>query len=357
MSRANQKDQCRLCGEAYSSLRYSTTCSHCHTSACSSCCRPSPLNPKFVICISCIRAQKKKGDVDDDRPKWLREAQDLRKTQAPSSQPSNPPPHPSQNHVSTNKPVDAFDDRPKWLQEAQKTSDRKQTVLAENTSSPATSGQPSAPSSTDALEARMKKLKEDVAIIRPTNTEDELVARMARLRDQHPADYAACRQPDHSILRPLPVRTEADEIESLITQMKERATLDGGDEDVIEELERRLNRLKKETAALGISNSAIKPNEDRIKKKVIGNESPMEVDSDEEAERVVKMLTAKLPDMDEIVDDSDEWFCVICPEDPVLKCIDCDNDKYCMRCFRECHRDWAAEDHRTKQLPKRRSQF
>ena len=143
--------------------------------------------------------------------------------------------------------------------------------------------------------------------------------------------------------------------------MRERATLDDDDEDLIDELERRLNKLKQETAALGISTSTIKIDREGTEKKDGGSkkgyESPMEVDSDEEAERVVKMLTAKLPDMDEVADDSDEWFCVICPEDPVLKCLDCDNDKYCLRCFRECHRDWAAEDHRTTQLPRRSSQI
>ena len=185
MSKVAQKDRCRLCGEPYSSsLRYSTTCSHCKTSACSSCCRPSPLNPTSFICISCIRFQKHKDDVDDDRPKWLREAQDLRKAQAPSAS-SNHLFHPAQISAGRKKAEDVADDRPKWLREAQEKSEKKEIAPNQNNlSAPLTS---SSSSSTDAIEERLRKLKEEVAVIRPTNTEDELMARIARLRDQDPA--------------------------------------------------------------------------------------------------------------------------------------------------------------------------
>jgi hypothetical protein len=158
-----------------------------------------------------------------------------------------------------------------------------------------------------------------------------------------------------------------------VAQMKERATLDDGDEDLIKELENRLNRLKAETAALGIQNLPLSKNSSpRTRPRDISpggkKDSPkkqrvlsaMDVDSDEEAERIAKVLTQKLPDpLDSQADDADEeeWFCVICPKDPTVLCLDCENEKYCDRCFRECHREWAAMDHRTKKLSKRKSNY
>ena len=150
--------------------------------------------------------------------------------------------------------------------------------------------------------------------------------------------------------------------------MKERATLDDGDEDLIKELEERLNRLKADTAALGIpampsvtSSPRTRPREfspsggtgknSKKKQRVV---AAVEDDSDEEVDRITKLLTEKLPQMEEGAEGSgeDEAFCVICPEDPTLICVDCENDKYCDRCFRECHREWAAMDHRVKRLPR-----
>ncbi|OQV16778.1 hypothetical protein BV898_09134 [Hypsibius exemplaris] len=256
--------------------------------------------------------------------------------------------------AGSRKKDDANDDRPKWLREAQ-----EQRAAVMSTSSAASP--PSQPGPNHEIESRLAKLKAEMAEIKPASTDEELSARLARLRGQDPHAYAASRQPDHSIVRPQPRRTEAEEIEDLVAQMKERASLEDGDSDaeLIRELESRLERLKAESAALGITNPPLlgrSPKRQRV---------PAD-DSDEEADRIVKMLSVNSPEaaatdgnmLEDEDEDEDDAFCVICPEEPTVMCLDCeDREKYCDRCFRECHREWAAMDHRTRRLPKCRNDF
>ncbi|XP_076463774.1 abscission/NoCut checkpoint regulator-like [Babylonia areolata] len=52
------------------------------------------------------------------------------------------------------------------------------------------------------------------------------------------------------------------------------------------------------------------------------------------------------PDSD--YEDPDELpYCIICTEDAVVRCIDCDMDLYCNRCFREGHKELGLSDHRS----------
>lgn len=170
------------------------------------------------------------------------------------------------------------------------------------------------------------------------------------------------------ILRPPVHLSETEEIENLISQMKDRVNLEDDDENLIEELESRLKRLKAETALLGISSSGTasprlpspqsqdQPNK-RVPKPRKKREllfSSMEVDdddSDEEAEKVARSLTELMPEKDTVPgEDDSEKFCIICPDEPVLQCLDCDGDLYCGRCFRESHKEWDLKGHRTKKV-------
>lgn len=40
-------------------------------------------------------------------------------------------------------------------------------------------------------------------------------------------------------------------------------------------------------------------------------------------------------------------FCVICYVQATTRCLDCDGDLYCSKCFTEIHRDWSETHHKS----------
>ena len=41
-------------------------------------------------------------------------------------------------------------------------------------------------------------------------------------------------------------------------------------------------------------------------------------------------------------------WCELCNEDAHLRCLDCDSDLYCRRCWKEIHKDADLKHHRTE---------
>ena len=76
-----------------------------------------------------------------------------------------------------------------------------------------------------------------------------------------------------------------------------------------------------------------------------------ESSSDEDEDDVAHVIASlKLEDHDP--DDEAKEFkeveypwCIICNEDATLRCISCEGDLFCKRCFRECHTDYDTKDH------------
>ena len=50
------------------------------------------------------------------------------------------------------------------------------------------------------------------------------------------------------------------------------------------------------------------------------------------------------PDQDEFKEVEYPW-CIICNDDATLRCVQCEGDLYCRRCFRECHVDFDTKNH------------
>ena len=115
-----------------------------------------------------------------------------------------------------------------------------------------------------------------------------------------------------------------------------------------EEIERRLRHLKGPSMAMDL--------------KDVMKEDDELMDSDEECEIIAKRLMAEssLPDVIphmkpaavEAEKSKEELpWCVICNEDAILCCKDCDDDLYCMECFTEFHSDSDTRKHVTRALP------
>lgn len=172
--------------------------------------------------------------------------------------------------------------------------------------------------------------------------QEELESRVARLKGIDPANYSA---PPITVYTPPDVRTDVEKADALLSQLLDETEIDRHVEppplhrriSMDEELEERLNKLK----------GHVKTSSEKF---LGGLSHSMEVDSEEEAEKIVEKLLneamlPEIPDEDEeiiaptrqVVDDPDDnvlTWCVICNEDARLKCLDCDGDIYCLDCYR-----------------------
>ncbi|XP_003746624.2 abscission/NoCut checkpoint regulator [Galendromus occidentalis] len=61
-------------------------------------------------------------------------------------------------------------------------------------------------------------------------------------------------------------------------------------------------------------------------------------------------IASGIPDVPDISDLDELPWCVICNSDATIRCVSCDNDLYCRRCFKECHD--KDDEHITKAFTK-----
>lgn len=252
------------------------------------------------------------------------------------------------------------------------------------------------------LAERLQKLKrEGVKATLPS--EGEIEERLAKLKGMDPSRYTA---PPIQVFRPTEKITSDEQASNLIKQITEEVTLDSRLVKPEDEIAARLAKLRDEPPPLEneefnipsnltsdstatkelsmddeysmlhgeskkLSELACKDikelNTDAEYKKLLSSmQQEKEVEgSDEEADKLVeKLLATQLHDdieeMDSLNDidsesnkgnkeNAEEEFpwCVICTDDAKIRCFGCDGDLYCMRCFKECHDSLDIKDHKT----------
>ncbi|GFS30214.1 hypothetical protein NPIL_14041 [Nephila pilipes] len=228
------------------------------------------------------------------------------------------------------------------------------------------------------LAERLQKLKrEGVKATLPS--EGEIEERLAKLKGMDPSRYTA---PPIQVFRPTEKITSDEQASNLIKQITEEVALDSRIVKPEDEIAARLAKLRDEppppktkefnippTFASECTDSEELPMQDEYSmlqgesKKL--SELAIEGDDEEEADKLVeKLLATQLHDdieeMDSLNDidsennkgnkeNAEEEFpwCVICTDDAKIRCFGCDGDLYCMRCFKECHDSLDIKDHKT----------
>jgi len=179
----------------------------------------------------------------------------------------------------------------------------------------------------------------------------ELEERIARLKGIDPKLYTA---PPITIYKPSSDhRSEVEQAEDLMNMLMREAAIDDEVEEAAVKRQSSLTDDEIERRLRGLKGASLSPDA-----KDIMNHDDM--DSDTEADLTARRLVAEanLP-IDEVVanplnnsdDQQDLPWCVICNEDAILCCRDCDDDLYCMECFREFHSESDTRKHKTKALP------
>ena len=185
------------------------------------------------------------------------------------------------------------------------------------------------------IEERLMKLKE------PKDCEQkEIEKRLALLKGIDPSVYSA---PPITVYQQMKSqKTETEQTDDLLKQYIDEIAID---QTIIkrrlstdQEIEERLGRLLQEERKGPVPSQKSNP--------------LMEVDSDPdeetEQEKIISKLLAesKLPSVPSdinILDDKDDEnieigsgelpWCIICNEDAVIRCINCNDDLYCKSCF------------------------
>ncbi|KAF8773794.1 Abscission/NoCut checkpoint regulator like protein [Argiope bruennichi] len=260
------------------------------------------------------------------------------------------------------------------------------------------------------LAERLQKLKRD-RVKAASPSESEIEERLAKLKGMDPGKYKA---PPIQVFRPTEKITAEEQASNLITQVSEEVALDSRLVKPEDEIAARLARLRDEpipppkrkteefnippslapgeTEEMPISDEYSMLHEesrnlsDQACKEVKKLNTDMEYknllstmqkkketeseDDEEEADKLVeKLLATQLDDVDmeemdslndldadkssskagnkESVDEEELPWCVICTEDAKIRCFGCEGDLYCSRCFKECHDSLDIKDHKT----------
>ncbi|XP_064621318.1 abscission/NoCut checkpoint regulator-like [Lineus longissimus] len=221
--------------------------------------------------------------------------------------------------------------------------------------------------------------------------EDEIAARLARLKDQEPPKTdsdvpnnlnKSSTHLDEQYVMNIPADNEGNprknqddadkkmllEMNQLIAQTAQELEIDAKkalddlakDKDLME----RLKTLKEEGKERGKSNSDLDLNETgedsdeedeehTIKRLIKQCLEESKIDDSVEASGHGELLhkphkKSNVPPEESHKPDPDELpWCSLCNSDAVLRCYDCDGDLYCMTCFKKGHDKYEIKEHRT----------
>lgn len=319
---------CYCCGAEYGVLKKEVGCDSCGFSFCGKCCKKKEMGKK-LLCNQCY--ENLTGEKTSQPPKL------------------SPP-------LAHKKRMGAL---------------TKQSFSLD--SGPGLSSQWSNEKDKDIAE-RLQKLKRE-RIKDDIPSETEIETRLAQLKGMDPDKYKA---PPIQVFRPPDKRTSFEQTQDLMQQLKEEADLDSRLVKPEDEIAARLARLrdepKKEAESPDVDQvmqmfqkdpeAAMKALKQMGHEKLLANlqedqdEEKESGDGEEEQKLVERLLATNIEGEElESIEDSEQSnkheteeefpWCVICTEDARIRCFGCDGDLYCANCFKECHDSFDIKDHRT----------
>merc|ERR1711973_436235 len=220
-----------------------------------------------------------------------------------------------------------------------------------------------------ALVDRLSKLKAETINRRDIPSQHEIEDRLAKLKGISPDVY---RKPPVFIK---PSNPNIDPVTQLLNQVAEESAIDlqsdhpqelyqyqkpSHDEDEVEMLLRKACAAAEIEAKMEMDNlNKDKEIQQRMKNLKIGRREATEnesisddSDEDQQATKIIEKALAenRLAELDDgfstdlKMEDELPW-CELCNEDAQLRCVECDGDLYCRRCWKETHRDPELKQH------------
>jgi abscission/NoCut checkpoint regulator len=201
------------------------------------------------------------------------------------------------------------------------------------------------------LRARLDALKDEP--VDSTSNDTDLAKRLAALKGVEHKEY------DHkSFINAVDRRTDQEKTDDLVKQFLEEVDIDAKKVDPISDIERRLALLRGDPVdEVGAKDKRLakqldsEPEEDdeTVAKKLMKRyieEAKIEGPLDPAEKEFLESLPPPTADTEEL-----PW-CTICNEDATIRCVGCDGELFCARCFKEIHDDEEYRAHETKAYKK-----
>lgn len=189
-------------------------------------------------------------------------------------------------------------------------------------------------SSDEELAKRLQRLKADR---QKSTDEKDIQNRLARLKGLDPSTYSA---PPITVYQPPDTRTQVEQAADLMQQLMSETKLDANLETKnSDSLEERFNKFRGHSGVQKLPLDEIcaeKDSEEDEKfeiDKIIAEAKLPEVPSDTN-ELEANNVDDSEEESEEEDDDMELPWCGICNEDAKLVCYGCENELYCLRCFR-----------------------